>query len=175
MRKIIFFIISIFFYRIGYSQSFGHGDSISMKKAAATIKNNFNISEKDNYLLFSDADKWFLVIIQKDNLFYEYYIDSDTSNYKLTTTKTLKILKKNPLLLRIFNEKNYKKDYITFTSPFYKGGYNRAEGNITYFYLIKNGTKYGEALLSMEVDPNPIDSRIYNYLLVTLGKFMLNK
>jgi hypothetical protein len=118
--------------------------------------------------LFSIADKWYLVIVQNHNIYYEYYIKSDTSNKKITVKK---IVKHRQILSKAFNENLYQRGYITFNSSFYKNNNVESDGNITYFYLMKNGIKYGEARLSVFIAPNPINQKVYNYLLFSLLKF----
>ncbi len=66
----------------------------------------------------------------------------------------------------MFQISNYKQDYITFDSDFFKPEYEISSGNITYFVLVdENKKRYGEARLSVFIKPNPIPTDIYLYLV----------
>lgn len=82
------------------------------------------------------------------------------------------MIKSDSILEKAFDKKLYHKEYITFNSPFYKYNHAQSEGNLTYFYLYKEGIKYGEARLSVFIKPNPIDNQIYDYLRNVLLKII---
>jgi hypothetical protein len=170
MNRSIFFLIAISFIgKIGYSQQLAHADSLSVKRAQSIINADlYNETLNNDYLLFSIADKWYLVIVRSHNSYSEYYLKSDTSNQKMTIKK---VIKNRRILSKAFNEKLYQSGYITFNSSFYKNNNVESDGNITYFYLMKNGIKYGEARLSVFIAPNPINQKVYNFLLFSLLRF----
>jgi len=147
------------------SQELKFTDSLSIIKSENIVKSHFTESIKNNnYLLFSIADKWYLIIIDKSNYYEQHFINTDSivGNIK----DSISLIKKPDILLQSAFEKSiYKKEYINFSSDFFKNGYDLAEGNSTYFYLKeKNCVKYGESRLSVFVKPNPIDEKIYDYL-----------
>ena len=143
---------------------------MTRKKADSIVHTNLAVYVNGNdYLLFSVADRWYLIIVKNQQVYHEYYLNikdkSLGTNYK-------KIVTNNRLLSKAFDSTEYHKGYRTFNSTFYRGKKVLSEGNITYFYLMKNGTKYGEARLSIKISPNPINEKLYDYLSSELFLFM---
>ena len=164
--------IGIFFYciahGIAHGQILSHADSTSINKANLVVTKVFKLSSKSNYLLFSIGDRWYYIAVKKNGSFHQYYMDIDSvaSNrfpIRLPYSKTDK-----SILERAFNENLYHSGYINYNSDFYKSGKYQAEGNFTYIYLFKRGVKYGEARLSIFIEPNPIDKAINDYLRKTI-------
>jgi hypothetical protein len=172
MKIIIIGLLCCFATKLIHGQTLNRVDSISRAKAQNTVTNNLKISPQSNYLLFSIQDKWYLIIVKKDGMLCQYYINSDTSKLKPQVTKKSKVIKSNPILRKAFKKGLYHREYITFNSPFYKNRHAQAEGNLTYFYLYEDGIKYGEARLSVFIEPNPIDHQVYDYLRNTLLKII---
>ena len=164
IKTLIIGLLCCFVSGLIHGQSLNHVDSVSREKAHITV-NNLKILTRSNYLLFSIADKWYLIIVKKkDGMFYQYYINSDTSKLRQQVTKKYKVIKSNTILQHAFKKGLYHREYITFNSPFYKDNPAQAEGNLTYFYLYDSGIKYGESRLSIFIQPNPIDNQVYDYL-----------
>ncbi|MDB5142981.1 MAG: hypothetical protein JWQ66_1694 [Mucilaginibacter sp.] len=174
INKLIYLLIAFsFITKAGYSQILGHADSLSREKSEVIVKNNFRNLIGNKYLLFSISDRWYLIIAKKSNKYYEYYLDSDTSKVRRSSTiKATKVVSISRVLSKAFDEKSYQKDYITFNSPFYRHNHAESDGNITYFYLMIDGVKYGEARLSVFIKPNPIDKDVYDYLRISLLRYI---
>jgi len=154
-------------------QQVGEADIFSRRKAESVVNKHLgNKADKHCHLVFSVSDSWYLIIIEKEGSFEEYYIKADTlKSSRLVKTST--VAKSNELLKKAFNPNLYYKGYVTFDSDFYKSGYEMSEGNITYFYFKdKKGNKYGESRLSVFIKPNPIDDQIYNYLRLKLLNYI---
>jgi hypothetical protein len=121
-----------------------------------------------NYVLFSAADTDYIILVEnKDSSYTEYFMrisnEIKAGTIKDTTIATSKLMRK------IFDYKLYKEDFVTFNSDFFKKGYENSSGNITYFvFKNKNGKRYGEARLSVFVNPNPIDAEVYTYFVERL-------
>ena len=143
-------------------------DSLSRDKAMNTVKDNCSDCILNNsYLLYSIADKWYLVIIETLDSYEEYFVSSDILGFEKRSS--IKIKKPNAILEKAFNKELYHKGFINLNSDFYKSGYEVSEGNGTYFFLKgKDGTIYGESRLTAFVKPNPINEEVYNYLLMRL-------
>lgn len=146
-----------------FSQKTECSDSTSKVKAIKVINNLENNLKRKNYLLFSIADKWYLIIVEKTDSYKKYYyIENELIN-------TNCINKPNKILAKAFDKNLYKKGYTNLNSDFYKLGYELSDGNITYFYFMdKDKKKYGEAKLTTIIKPNPIDESVYNFLLINL-------
>ncbi|NHA07844.1 hypothetical protein G7092_28855 [Mucilaginibacter sp. HC2] len=168
-KLITVLIVLSFTFKAGYCQILRHADSVTRKKADSIVL-RLGSSVKDNaYLLFSITDRWYLVIVEKQQRYYEYYLNIKDKNLE---PQDEKIVNRSQLLSKAFNIVRYQKGYITFNSDFFKGKQIVSEGNITYFYLMKMGVKYGEARLSVKISPNPIDEKLYDYLSSELLIFM---
>lgn len=174
-RILIFFMLYIFTLNAN-SQIMDCADSISRDRSEFILKEYFSDSLMFyNHLLYSIADKWYLIIIEKPICFEEYYIKQDSMiGYKKSNAK--QINKSNTILQKAFDYSLYHKGFINFNSDFYKTGYELSQGNITYFFLRdKNGNKYGEARLSVFVKPNPINEDVYDYLRTHLLNYISQK
>jgi len=136
-------------------------DYVSRKNASDFIENNFEeIVSGKNYVVFSIAEKDFLVIIENKDAYQEYF--AKYNDGKISSKKSSTISKDNEVYSKMFDFESYRTDYITFNTDYFKSGYENASGNITYFVLKdKLGKSYGEARLSVIVKPNPIDAEVY--------------
>lgn len=136
-------------------------DYVSRENAEKLINENFKSKvDGKNFVLFSVAEKNYLIVVENDNEYMEYY--SEYEDGKITTSKTFSVDKKNRLYQKMFDKNSYRTDFVTFNTDFYKSGYDTASGNITYFVLKDSkGKSYGEARLSIFVKPNPIDAEVY--------------
>ena len=126
---------------------------------------NDKLSNKEK-IIFSVAEKEFIVIVQIEDYFLEYYLLKKNNEFKPKIVS--KIVKKtNPIFEKMFDKSIYQKEYITFDSKFFDpNGYEISSGNLTYFvFKDKNDNKYGEARLSFLIKPNPIDKDVYEYLI----------
>lgn len=125
-----------------------------------------NKTENKERVIFSVADREFLVVVKDADSYVEYFLakEEGSSEIKLEYTE---IKKSSNIFNKMFNKSNYKKEFITFDSDFFKpNGYELSSGNITYFvFKNKIGEKYGEARLSVFIKPNPIDQEVYLYLV----------
>lgn len=146
----------------GCSQKLHPEDSLSRNNADKVIEQEFIQDIKEhNFIMFSIAEKHFLLIVEKEKEYEEVFFDSETG------FKSNKVIheKPNKLFTKMFDKNLYLHDYITFNSDFFKPNYEVSSGNITYFVF--KSPKFGrvaEARLSFFVKPNPIDNEIYIYL-----------
>lgn len=148
----------------GYAQELTKQDSLSRENAKKVVEQNFGKhTQESSYIVFSMNDKLYLIVLEKDGYYEEhYFVDS-------TKTKIEKVNKPSDIYSAAFDTTLYHKGYITFNSDFYKNGYTKAWGELNYFLLkAKNGQEYGELRLSTIVEPNPINSDIYYYLITRL-------
>ncbi|WP_273016016.1 MULTISPECIES: hypothetical protein [Leeuwenhoekiella] len=164
MKTQIIFLMLFFLSLISCSQKLDRSELISRQSAERIIENT-DLAQKvrgSSYVLFSISDIFYIVIVEGEKTYEEYYINSEKGN-KLVKKATYK--KSDELLKKMFNSDNYKNEFISFDSEFFGSGYELSSGNLTYFVL-KNeeGERYGEARLSILIEPNPIDDEVYNYL-----------
>jgi len=136
-------------------------DYISRQNAENLINEKFKKKTSGKkYVIFSIAEKDFIVIIENKNFYSEHYIQYE--NGKEKKSKKTDIKKTNNFYIKMFNKGNYRTDFVTFNTDFFKSGYETASGNITYFVLKDKSRKsFGEARLSVFVKPNPIDAEVY--------------
>ena len=170
MKKyVVLMFLSFLIPQFGSSQQFSCADSLSRNKATNVIEKHFaDFITNNNYLLYSVADKWYLVIIESLDNYEEYYVCEDTL-MECGKKGSVKIKKPNEILGKAFDKNLYHKGFINLNSDFYESGYELSEGNTTYFYFKdKDGTIYGESKLTAFVKPNPINETVYNYLLKRL-------
>lgn len=160
LKLLLLFLITIFSSNISCSQKLDKADLKSRNIAHSVVYKHFKEEVKNkNYIIFSVSDEKFIVTIENKNSYDELYYDS-TKNNSVIDKVTYDI--KNELMNKIFDKSNYKKDFISFNSDYFKPEYDASSGNITYFvYNTLDGKKYGEARLSMIVKPNPIPADIY--------------
>ncbi len=125
----------------------------------------------NKYLLFSIADTWYLMIVEKGNRYEEYYVIKDGLEAFMLKKRTIR--GNNKVLDKAFNKDIYHQGFIDLNSPFYSEGYKASSGNKTYFYFKDiNGDIHGESLLTTIINPNPIDTEVYNFLLYQLLRFI---
>ncbi len=124
------------------SQSIDEAGKISREKADSFIENNFKEEVKGNkHLIFSVSDKNFLLIVEKGDVYEEYFVDTENKNRK---KEKVIYRKADKILEKMFELSNYKREYITFDSDFFKPEYEMSSGNITYFVLKdENKKRYG--------------------------------
>lgn len=146
----------------GCSQKLQPEDLKSRENAEKVINKNFlSDIKEENYIVFSVAEKNFLIVIEKQNSYEEFFYNQEK---KIKEKKSV-YEKNNELMQKMFNKKNYHTEFITFNSDFFKPNYELSSGNITYFsYVTKKKKRLGEARLSFFIQPNPIDAEIYIYL-----------
>ncbi len=145
-------------------------DNISIEMSEDIINNNFKSDEGKKRLLFSISDKWYLVIVQQEGQYEEYYLEVDSSGTKKSLIDEIK--SPSVILDKAFDIKLYSKNYIDYTSD---KEYELTQGNKTYFVL-KNelNEKYGEFSLSVVIKPTPINKEVYNYLVTKLMRQISN-
>ena len=165
--KVILIIFCSFLYFSGCSQSLSDADITSRKKAEIVLNNeviNYKVKGKE-HIIFSIADKDFIILVKEGDLYNEYYIKMTKNNVvKILSNTTVQLSKE--LANSMFNEAQYKKGFTTFSSDFYDSGYELSAGNITYFvFKDEKGRRFGESRLSVFIKPNPIDSLVYNYFV----------
>jgi len=163
----ILFISVAFIATECFSQGKDSSDSLTIQKAD-NIVNGYMADETqhNDHLLFSIADRWYLVIVRGPKKSVAYYFDAQSN------IRSRKRIKGDDGLLKAFDEALYQDGYVTFNSPFFKNTEIKSEGNITYFYLMKNHVKFGESRLSVKISPNPIPKEIYDMLSTELLSFM---
>lgn len=172
MYKIFYIsIIWMFIVIPASSQEIDSAGLISREKSMVIVNKLFN-NNSSNYLLFSISDKWYLIIKDCGNYYMEYFVSTNPFKSNESSTKPLKIHKPNKVLNNAFNNQVYRKNYINFSSPFFKGQELYSEGNMTYFFFSNKGHKFGESRLSVFITPNPINEKIYSYLRMRILKFI---
>jgi len=123
-------------------------------------------------IVFSAADKFFIVEVKKNDGFYEYYFERESRGRRRAINKTIFSIS-DKLKKKMFDTTIYRKGYITYESDFFKSPPKVASGGITYFVLKdENGKRFGEARLSEFVYPNPIDPHIYLYFVQKLDEYL---
>lgn len=145
-------------------------EELKSRRAAETIVSTYLKDEVrgHNYIIFSSGDNQFVVLVKQINVYHEYYINDSNEANRVIQFDTI-VRGDSKLFDRMFDRSNYRKDYTTFRSDFYKDGYETASGNITYFLFVTNdGSRLGESRLSVFVKPNPIDAEVYLYFVQRL-------
>ena len=149
------------------SQSLSEADLISRKRAEIVLDDELisNNVKGNDHIVFSVADKNFIVLVKVEDSFREYYIQmADSEKIKVLNDTIVQL--SSELANSMFDKTKYKEGFITFNSDFYDSGYEVSSGNITYFvFKDKKGRKYGESRLSILIKPNPIDSSVYTYFV----------
>lgn len=165
MFKIIIITLCFSCFNISCAQKLSEIDMTSRQNAESIINTYFSDKvENSSYVVFSIADKDFVVVIEKEKAYKEYYIRKDSTEKNIQIKDTI-YNKSNALFKKMFNKELYHKEFITFTSDFFKPEYELAKGNSTYFVLKNEEKRYGEVRLTVFVQPNPIDFEVYNYLV----------
>jgi hypothetical protein len=112
-------------------------------------------------LLYSLSDKEYYVITNTTFGFKEYFITLDSSS-NINGLKKLRSKKKDKKFLRqAFDLTKYHLELVTIVP---EATYVRGEPS---YFVVKDekGKRYGEFNLSMLTVPNPIDGKIYGYLV----------
>lgn len=169
MNKYVFILLCNICSLYAYSQELGNLGSTSQYKANLIIEKHLpDKIENKNYLLFSIKDEWYLIVIKNTDYFEKYFMTEDTLII-VTDKNCFKKQKEKKILTYAFDNNKYHNGYINLNSDFYSNGYEVSQGNTTYFYLKdKDGNVYGEANLTTIIKPNPIDNKVYSYLLSNL-------
>ena len=168
-KNITIFAILIITFNVS-PQSKGELDSREMAKDVIDKTDLRETTRNKNYIVFSNSDKRFIIIIDNNDSYREYYVNYMNANPKIIDVKEVE--KSNSLLSRMFEKSIYRTDYVSLNSNFYNDGYKTSTGNVTYFaYHNVDGKVYGESRLTVVIDPNPIDREIYNYLSLRMLKF----
>lgn len=154
---------------VACSQQLSEADKQSRQKADNVVKSQLKGEiEGSNHIIFSVADKDFIILVENPSSYREYYIRSmDDGETKILKDTTLSL--SGELAKKLFDKTIYRDDFVTFDSDFFKPEYEASSGNITYFVLKdRQGKRYGEARLSVFIKPNPIDSSVYSYFVERL-------
>lgn len=152
----------------GCSQKLRPEDDISRRNADNIASEIFaKETSGNNYIMFSVAEKSYLVIIDVKDTYEEYFYNSESKRKSDVTI----IKKSNQLFNKMFDKTNYKKEFITFDSDFFKPHYEVSSGNITYFVFKSNNQRLGEARLSFFIKPNPINVEVYLYLTTKILEY----
>lgn len=175
MKLIKVVLLSITLILTSCSAKLTSADIISRTNADKIIEENELDNVKGfNHIIFSVAEKDFIIIVEKQDCYIEYFYKKGNDNIITKNTKVI-YNKPNDLLKKIFNKTIYKKDFITFNSKFFSPQYEISSGNITYFvFKDEKDKRYGEARLSFFIKPNPIDAEIYLYLTNQILKYNSN-
>jgi len=151
-------------------------DSLERIQSAQFISKYFhNTLQKSNYILFSVGNQQYLIIVEREQLYDEYYFNEDTSqNFKNYQAKTFKVPKPDSTLTKTFSENQYPKGIITIYSDFFKDKQPFFAGLSSYFYLSKSGEIFGEEHLTLIVNPSPMGKDVYKYILTELVRLADN-
>ena len=162
---IAFLLVSIIFSDRALGQV-SYADTASRSVSKEFLKNRFQDGLNGrSYILFSIADSQYLIIVDMPTNYLGYYFNQDTSYYPIHQTATFRVSKQNKLLEKAFQENSYRKDFINMNSNFFKDKHPSFDGLRSYFYLSKNGRKYGEESLPIFVSPSPLGKEIYSYFI----------
>jgi hypothetical protein len=158
------FVLILTTCNLAFSQELDSLGTINRNKAESILQRFLPRQLKGNRkIVFSVGEEYYLILIKSNGKYFEHYYQIDDKGRILKSKVTG--LRSSKELLKIFDEKNYEKNYVTFSSFFFKSGYKLAEGNMTYFVLKdERDIRYGEAVLSFHILPNPIKAEIYFYL-----------
>ncbi|WP_296151655.1 hypothetical protein [uncultured Flavobacterium sp.] len=163
--KFIKILVICFFVLSSCSSRLSDIDRFSRNNADKVVDSIFGDEIKGfNYLIFSVAEKDFIIIIEKSNSYEEYFYNDKIEYSKIIENKII-YKKEDVFFKKMFNKDIYNKEFITFNSKFFNPSYEISSGNITYF-VFKNekGHRFGEARLSFFIKPNPIEPDIYIFL-----------
>ena len=162
-RHILIFLFLMFFCRI-YGQ-----EMTSRIKTDEVITSYFSKYFNNKILAFSINDLYYLVIIENDLKYEEYYISLDTLSKSFQRPRLIDIKQNDSLLKEAFKLSNYHTDFIDIKSDYYKEGVKNLMGSSTYFVLYdEKRIRYGESKLNVIIEPNPIYKEVYLYLVKTI-------
>ena len=114
----------------------------------------------NKYIVYATSSK-ILYIVKTQNNYSGLIYEKHENEFKLKTVIPLK----DKILNDVFDTKNYQKGFIDIESDFYKNGIRNINGNPTYFsYVLNTHEKYCEYLLSIIIDPVPLDKKVFNYI-----------
>ena len=127
---------------------------------------NAVLKDSTSYALFSVADKRFILIKKEKQGFKEYFVVlTDSGFVKIEKSVMLNSVKRFPGK-KILDFSLYRKDYTTFSTDFYKNGYENASGGMIYFVAKDSfGNRHGETRVSFITKPNLIPTEIYHYFV----------
>ncbi len=138
-------------------------------KTDEVITSYFSKYFNNKILAFSINDLYYLVIIENDLKYEEYYISLDTLSKSFQRPRLIDIKQNDSLLKEAFKLSNYHTDFIDIKSDYYKEGVKNLMGSSTYFVLYdEKRIRYGESKLNVIIEPNPIYKEVYLYLVKTI-------
>lgn len=158
--KVFFVLIYLLLFQHSFSQLVTRGDSLSRVRADIIVTEVIGdeISGKC-YLLFSIADKYYLIITKVGKYYKEYYI----VDREIVKEKYCRV-SKDTIIEHAFDTTGYRTEFLSLNSLDFK--YEVADLEPTYFYFRDlNGKKYGESRLTLLIKPVPIKGKIYYHLL----------
>ena len=171
---ILFLLLSKFC----YSQNLQHADSVSRAKADMVLSHFDSIQVPK--LLYSIEDKYYYVLLNYLPFLKEYIVEIDSLGNIISvklitenanTKRQMKLLEKDKKLLKElvpFDLTKYDTEYITIMPTNYTCC---TFGRLGYFVVKDtNGNRYGEFRLSMPVVPEPIDLKLWAYIIKKLSK-----
>ncbi|WP_168421747.1 hypothetical protein, partial [Candidatus Ulvibacter alkanivorans] len=136
---------------------------VETQERAKIVVNHF-LEENKPYILFSLANYEYILIIDNGKNYIEKLVLYDKNDLIKLISNT-KINKPNDFFKDAFDTNNYHQGFINFSSDFFNGYEVTAHGGTTYFVMYDSEkNKYGESFLSLLVDPNPINKKLYGYL-----------
>lgn len=139
---------------------------ISRKKAniileSTDLKNKLD----DPYMFFSIKNKFYYIVVKKENSFNEFFIVLDSLNH-ISDFKSSIVKNPKEILEGSFNKNQFYDGFIDLNSSFYKNGYDISDGNPTYFFFKDEDDKiYGELVLTTIIQPIPINNELYYYMM----------
>jgi len=134
------------------------------------------ILKNNDYIIFSTDTRYFIFLIKDANkLIYKEFFYEKMENNEIFLNNVA-FHKDNDCLNNLFKKEEYSKGLITLESEFYKNREIDFSGATTYFvYKTKEGSKYGEAILTTFIKPVPFDSKLYLYLISRISNNLNSK
>ena len=167
--KYIFSLILILNFGFSFSQEMNEFEIESRNKADLVFNKVAESQSTDlPYVLLSIGNSDYIITIDRKTHYTQIIaVLKPNDNVEIVSVKSIK--KTDKILEKAFDSSMYAKDFIGFKSDFFKDGYESASGGTTYFVL-KDGKRqrFGESSLSVIVKPNPIDPKVYGYLVSEL-------
>lgn len=160
MKNLFFLLIYICINLSAFSQE---ESNLYFEKKIKKVENTFeNILLENSYIVYCTTYKLHLILQKGKDTYFNFIFIDDHNEYKLLDIKTIN----SPFLTEVFDRKNYQKGYIDTESNFYKNGIVRINGLPTCFsYNINLKEKYCEYLLSVNINPIPMKTEIYNFFI----------
>lgn len=142
-------------------------DSLAMssRSMADQVLSHFDTS-RGVKLLYSLRNTDYYIVIREENKYKEYYVAVDSLGH-IKEVRTLRSKKKDrKVLTKAFDLDKYHRELI---SRMPNATYVRGEPS---YFVVKDesGKRYGEYSLSSLTLPNPIDGKVYGYLIRRLAE-----